>query len=107
MPRRVHPRPWLRVVERIVIDDRLAQVLKGDVVVATMIFNSTVQHGSGNTQNGARLVVENQAIRWDVTECCIELGALYVGRVVYTDVGGVFTLQSTSGRATDICDALP
>ena len=32
---------------------------------------------------------------------------LYVGRVVYTDVGGVFTLQSTSGRATDICDALP
>ncbi len=32
---------------------------------------------------------------------------LYVGRVVYTvDAGGVFTLQSTSGRETDICAAL-
>jgi hypothetical protein len=31
---------------------------------------------------------------------------LYVGRVVYTDVDGVFTLKSTSGTATDICAAL-
>jgi hypothetical protein len=32
---------------------------------------------------------------------------LYVGRVVFTvDAGGVFTLESTSGRATDICAAL-
>lgn len=32
---------------------------------------------------------------------------LYVGRVVYTvDAGGVFTLVSTSGRATDLCAAL-
>jgi hypothetical protein len=32
---------------------------------------------------------------------------LYVGRVVFTvDAEGVFTLQSTSGRATDICAAL-
>ena len=32
---------------------------------------------------------------------------LYVGRVVYTvDDDGVFTLQSTSGRETDICAAL-
>lgn len=32
---------------------------------------------------------------------------LYVGRVVYTvDADAVFTLQSTSGRETDICAAL-
>ena len=32
---------------------------------------------------------------------------LYVGRVVYTvDENGVFTLQSTSGKAMDICAAL-
>lgn len=32
---------------------------------------------------------------------------LYVGRVVYTvDPGGVFTLESTRGRVTDICAAL-
>jgi hypothetical protein len=32
---------------------------------------------------------------------------LYVGRVVFTiGVDGVFTLRSTSGRATDICAAL-
>ena len=32
---------------------------------------------------------------------------LYVGRVVYTvDASGVFTLQSTSGRATDLCALL-
>jgi uncharacterized membrane protein len=32
---------------------------------------------------------------------------LYVGRVVYTvDADGVFTLQSTRGKATDICAAL-
>ncbi|HJV99988.1 MAG TPA: hypothetical protein VJ617_12945 [Arthrobacter sp.] len=32
---------------------------------------------------------------------------LYVGRVVYTvDAGGVWTLQSTSGTALDICAAL-
>jgi hypothetical protein len=32
---------------------------------------------------------------------------LYVGRIVYTvDAFGVFTLQSTSGRATDLCALL-
>jgi hypothetical protein len=32
---------------------------------------------------------------------------LYVGRVVYTvDADAVFTLQSTSGRETDICATL-
>ena len=32
---------------------------------------------------------------------------LYVGQVVYTvDASGVFTLQSTSGRATDLCALL-
>jgi hypothetical protein len=31
---------------------------------------------------------------------------LYVGRVVFTVVGDVFTLRSTSGTATDICAAL-
>ena len=32
---------------------------------------------------------------------------LYVGRIVYTvDASGVFTLQSTSGRATDLCALL-
>jgi hypothetical protein len=32
---------------------------------------------------------------------------LYVGRVVFTvDPAGVFTLQSVSGRSTDICAAL-
>lgn len=33
---------------------------------------------------------------------------LYVGRVIYTvDTGEVYTIQSTSGKATDICAALP
>jgi len=32
---------------------------------------------------------------------------LYVGRVVFTvDTSGVFTLQSVSGKSTDICAAL-
>jgi hypothetical protein len=31
---------------------------------------------------------------------------LFVGRVVYTDAGGTFTLQSTSGKQTDICAQL-
>jgi hypothetical protein len=31
---------------------------------------------------------------------------LYVGRVVYTDADGTFTVQSTSGKQTDICAQL-
>ncbi len=84
MPRRMHPRPWLRIVERIVVGNRLAQMFKGDVVVAAMIFHFTVKHFRGNAKDGARLVVHYQAIGRDVIDRVIELGALVFGCVMLT-----------------------
>ena len=84
MPRRVHPRPWLRVVELIIVKNCLTQMFEGDIVVAAMIFHFPVQHFGGDAKDGTRLVVHNQAISWDINQRFVEFCPLNVGQVVFT-----------------------
>jgi hypothetical protein len=81
--------------------------LSNDVTTA-LRANGAVMHTVLNT-GGSRTVTltgHNVLILFPSDVPAGPSTTLYVGRVVYTDVGGVFTLQSTSGRETDICAAL-
>jgi hypothetical protein len=71
--------------------------------------NGSVTHTTINPDGSSTVVVtgHNVLIFFPTDVPAGPSTTMYVGRVVYTvDNNGVFTLQTTSGKATDICAAL-
>ena len=76
----------------------------------TLQSNGSVERTTVNS-DGTRTVVStghNVLILFPTDIPAGPSTALYVGQIVYTvvDASGVFTLQSTSGRTTDLCALL-
>ncbi len=71
--------------------------------------NGSVAHTTINPDGSMTVVAtgHNLIILFDTDIPAGPSTTLYVGKVVYTiDAGGVWTLQQSSGKSTDICAAL-
>jgi len=61
--RRMHPSPWLGVVETVVPVHGLAETRIGLFVVTLVVRDLTVEHGFGHAQGGVREVAQEFVLR--------------------------------------------
>src|ERR1700753_3027086 len=75
----MQPSPWLDIFQAVVANDTFTQIFECDVVVASVVFNFSLEHHGANSEDVTSPIVEKASVMWDALQALIEAVALKVG----------------------------